>query len=78
MAPAVSARNSNSSRYSLTFLSEPFSRITPTNTALFEEGTLTELEDHREGVGNLYGAVPLLARLPLRGAGNDADGFLVE
>ena len=39
---------------------------------------LPQLEDHREGVGNLHGAVPLLSGLPLRGAGDNADSFLVQ
>ena len=39
---------------------------------------LPQLEDHREGVGNLYCAVPLPSGLPLRGAGDNADSFLVQ
>ena len=39
---------------------------------------LPQLEDHREGVGNLHGAVPLPSGLPLRGAGDNADSFLVQ
>ena len=39
---------------------------------------LAELEDHRKGVGNLNCAVTLFAGLPLGGAGNYANGFLVQ
>ena len=69
------------SRYSRTFLSEDLSRITPTKTALLVWVTskeLSELEDNGEGVGNLHGAVSLLARLPLRGRRDNADSLFVE
>ena len=38
--------------------------------------SLTQPIDDWEGVGDLDGAVPLTARLPFRGGGDDPDRFL--
>ena len=39
---------------------------------------LSELENHGEGIGNLYGAVALFSRGPLRRTLYYADSFFVE
>ena len=50
MAPAVVARNANSSRYSCTLRSPPFSRMTPTKTALLVLNSLIECKDKKKGL----------------------------
>ena len=45
---------------------------------IFNCNQLAELENNREGIGNLYWPVTLLSGLPFRRALDDADCLLVE